>query len=113
MGVIPGQLTNLHKTQIVDALRTSYPLQALLRLLDLRPSSYQYCRKVLERPVPHWELRAQIRQISRDSMHTYGSPRIWFALRNIGVRVSEKVVRRLMKEERIPVYYARTKVHKL
>ena len=55
------------------------------------------------------DLRAQITQISRDSMHTYGSPRIWFALRKAGIRVSEKVVRRLMKEERIPVYYARRK----
>ncbi len=109
VGVIPGQLTNLHKTRIVDALRTSYPLRTLLGLIDLRPSSYQYCRKVLERPVPYVDLRAQITQISRDSMHTYGSPRIWFALRKAGIRVSEKVVRRLMKEERIPVYYARRK----
>lgn len=109
VGVIPGQLTNLHKAQIVDELRRRYPLLALLRLIDLRPSSYQYCKKVLQRPVPHLELRAQIAQISRDSMHTYGSPRIWLALRQLGIRVSEKVVRRLMKEERIPVYYARRK----
>lgn len=26
-GVIPGQLTNLHKTKIVEELRTSYPLR--------------------------------------------------------------------------------------
>lgn len=109
VGVIPGQLTNLHKTQIVNELRTRYPLRVLLSLLCLRPSSYQYCRKVLQRPVPHGELRAHIAQISRDSLHTYGAPRIWLALRKAGIRVSEKVVRRLMKEERIPVYYARRK----
>lgn len=109
VGVIPGQLTNLHKAEIVDERRIRYPLPALLRILGLRPSSYQYCKKVLQRPVPHLELRAQIAQISCDSMHTYGSPRIWLTLRQAGIRVSEKVVRRLMKEERIPVHYAHRK----
>ncbi|GAA1318736.1 hypothetical protein GCM10020360_11890 [Nonlabens tegetincola] len=64
---------------------------------------------MLERPQSHAELRDTIRQIAHASMHTYGSPRIWLALRKAGIRVSEKVVRRLMKEERIPVFYAKRK----
>ena len=43
------------------------------------------------------------------SGHTYGSPRIWLALRNRGVFISEKVVRRLMKEEQIEVRYTKRK----
>lgn len=40
------------------------------------------------------------------SSQTCGFPRIWIALRQRGVFISEKVVRRLMKEEHIKVYYA-------
>lgn len=45
-------------------------------------------------------------------MHTYGSPRIWPSwpsLRRRNVLVSEKVVRRLMKEEGVEVRYAKRK----
>lgn len=50
VGVIPGQLSNLCKTRIVEELRQRFPLVLLLRLAKLRPSSYQYCRGVLRRP---------------------------------------------------------------
>ncbi len=42
-------------------------------------------------------------------MHTYGSPRIRLSLRRRDVLVSEKVVRRLMKEEGVEVRYAKRK----
>lgn len=42
-------------------------------------------------------------------MRTYGSPRIWPSLRRRDVLVSEKAVRRPMKEEGIEVRYAKRK----
>ncbi|MBC9926325.1 IS3 family transposase [Leucobacter sp. cx-169] len=106
---MPTQLSNLQKTQVVEALRQLFPLRLLLEFARLQPSSYQYCRQVLDRPQAHVKLRAMIRDIASASSYTYGSPRVWLALRKSGTQVSEKVVRRLMKEERIPVFYARRK----
>ncbi|WGD37588.1 hypothetical protein [Lysinibacter sp. HNR] len=45
-GVIPGQLSNLHKTQIIETLRLTFPLKILLQLLKIGASSYHYCRQV-------------------------------------------------------------------
>src|SRR5690606_38380946 len=99
----------LNKTLIIQQLRSVLPLQSLLQVLDLKPSSYHYCVGVVNRPDKHADLRALIRDIARGSGNTYGSPRIWLALRRQGVRVSEKVVRRIMREEQIQVFYAKRK----
>lgn len=108
-GVIPDQLSNLNKTRLVQTLRPQFPLGMLLKQVGLKASSYYHCVGVLLRPQSHALLRVKIRDIAKDSMHTYGSPRVWMSLRREGIRVSEKVVRRLMKEEQIPVFYARRK----
>lgn len=108
-GVIPGQLSNLNKTRIVKQLLGAFPLCLLLTSVGLKASSYYYCCEALNRPDKHSELRSQIKQICNASGNTYGSVRVWIALRREGTIVSEKVVRRLMKEERIPVYYAKRK----
>ena len=54
-------------------------------------------------------IRGCIHEIAEENFFTYGSLRIWLVLRTKGIRVSEKVVRRLMKEELIEVRYARRK----
>ena len=110
-GVIPGQLTNSSKTMIIQNLRDRLPLTMLLDSTSLRANSYQYSKTVLQRPDAFAELRERVREIARSSGFTYGSPRIWTALRRLGVVVSEKVVRRVMKQEHIPVHYAHRKRH--
>ncbi len=47
------------------------------------------------------ELQAKIRRVHQDSRGTYGSPRVYQALRREGVRVGEKRVARLMREARL------------
>ncbi|WP_182049031.1 IS3 family transposase [Changpingibacter yushuensis] len=108
-GVIPGQLSNLNKTRIIDRLRARLPFVMLLEACAISASSYHYCRGVLERPDKYGELAGRIEKIAGDSGFTYGSARVWLKLKRLGVTVSEKVVRRLMKEHQIPVYYAHRK----
>lgn len=78
----------------------------LLALLEVKPSSFYYECQSLKRPDKYADIRIVIHEISDLSGNTYGSPRIWMSLRRRGIVVSEKVVRRLMKEEGIVVHYA-------
>lgn len=105
-GSIPEKLPTKHKAQIVNNLRNKLPLALLLEVLDLKPSSYYYALWASRQPDKYREVRPVIHEISQMSGQTYGSPRIWIALRQRGLFISEKVVRRLMKEENIKVYYA-------
>lgn len=108
-GGIPGKLPARARARIADDLRDRLPLQLLLEVLELPASSYYYAASAARRPDPHAGTRLLIRDICAQSGNTYGSPRVWLALRNRGVFISEKVVRRLMKEERIEVRYAKRK----
>lgn len=94
------------KSRIVLNLRDSLPLALLFPVLGLRSSSYYYARFASSRTNKYEQVRTQIHVISQQSGHTYGSPRIWMSLKREGITVSEKVVRRLMREENIEVHYA-------
>lgn len=90
----------------MNSLKKKLPLALLLEVLDLKPSSYYYALWASKQPDKYQEIRPIIHEISQMSGQTYGSPRIWIALRHRDIFISEKVVRRLMKEESIKVYYA-------
>lgn len=108
-GGIPGKLPNKSKAKIADELKGKLPLALLLEVLELPPSSHYYAAAAAKRPDAYAEVRPLIHEIAAGSGNAYGSPRIWLALRGRGVLISEKVVRRLMKEERIEVRYAKRK----
>ena len=55
------------------------------------------------------QLRKDIVAIAADSFHTYGYRRIWHVLCARGIRVSEKVVRKIISEDKILVRYPRRK----
>lgn len=107
--VIPGQLSNSHKTCVVDALRTTYPLTLLLRVIGLAPSSFYYHVQQRGMPDKHAHVREVLHQISDQSHNTYGYRRIWWELRHRGIIMSEKVVRRLMREEGITPRFPKRK----
>lgn len=108
-GGIPDKLPPRLKSKIVTKLRSQLPLELLLEVVDLKPSSYYYSFIAARRPDKYAAIRPKIHEISNLSMHTYCSPRIWTALRRRGIYISEKVVRRLMNEEYIEVRYAKRK----
>ena len=71
-------------------------------------SSYEYQVKSLQHD-KYKEIRIEIRIIFDDNYQAYGSERIHQELKNQGIRVSEKVIRQLMKEENIHPFVPRMK----
>jgi len=109
VSVTPGVLTNRQKTQIIDALRTQLPVAMLLATIGLSSSSFYYQLQAAAAPDKYASLRQYILATAKASQFTYGYRRIWWSLRHAGVTVSEKVVRRLMSEDHIPVHGAKHK----
>ena len=105
--VDPRELSNKEKTQVIGALKTTYPICILLKKIGIARSSYYFHHTRLRQPDPHVELRRRIREIFEDSRQTYGYRRIRMILRNNGERVSEKVVRKIMKEECLCIIHQR------
>lgn len=75
----------------------------LCRVMGFPKSTMYYRESVLRRPpspgeVENERIKELIKSIHRDSLGTYGSPRITVALRALGERVNQKRVRRLMAE---------------
>src|SRR5690606_7085766 len=103
MGINLLGLTSREKTMVVDALKDRYPLAQLLQGLKLARSTYFYQRLRQTLPDKYALVRADIRNLFDENYCCYGYRRIDGALRRQGVRLSEKVVRRLMAEESLTV----------
>ncbi len=99
LGIDRQELTNREKTQLVDALRATYPLAELLCELDLPRSSYFYHRARLEMADKYADVRQAMTDIFERNYRCYGYRRIHASLSDQSVSISEKVIRRLMKQE--------------
>lgn len=111
-GVDPSELSNREKTMVIDALRSRFPVGALCEGLGIPRSSYYYSRAAGLRPDPYRRARRRIRAVFERSRMTFGSERIWLALRHGDdgeepIRISEKVAGRIMAEEGLRVIYVR------
>lgn len=101
LGVGLQSLDNQEKAKLVDALREAYSLVELLGALDLPRSSY-FCHRARSRGTDKYaEVRNSIGEIFESNHQCYGSRRIRASLCRQRVFVSEKVVRRLMKQENL------------
>lgn len=98
LGIDRQHLTNREKTLLVDALRPSYTLTELLCEVDLPRSSYFYHRARLEVADKYAEARQAMTDIFERNYRCYGYRRIHACLSDRSVNISEKVVRRLMKQ---------------
>ena len=92
-------LSNQEKTRLVDALRDAYTLPELFAELDLARSSYFYHRARLRLADKYGAVRRTIADIFALNHHCYGYRRIRAALGKQKLCLSEKVVRRLMRQE--------------
>lgn len=99
LGIDQQLLTNREKTQLVDALRSAHALTDLLAELELPRSSYFYHRGRLELGDKYAAVRAVMADIFQSNYRCYGSRRMHATLARQSMAISEKVVRRLMKEE--------------
>ena len=101
LGVSLQLLSNREKTTLVDALRDEYALPELRGRLDLARSSYFYHRSRLKVADKYADVRRTISDIFESNHRSYGYCRIQASLNRQRVFVSEKVVQRLMKQERL------------
>ena len=100
-------MSNMEKTVLINKLRleTDRPLRELTDSLRISKSSYEYCRAKLSAKDRHAQLRIDIKRIFDGAGGTRGYRYVHNELRESGVVVSEKVVRRLMAEEGCKVSY--------
>ena len=99
LGVTPQRLSNREKTILVDALKHTYALSALLVELDLARSSYFYHGSQLRRADKYADARLILTEVFEGNHRCYGYRRMRAALGRQKLHLSEKVVQRLMKQE--------------
>lgn len=97
-GIDINDLTNKEKTIIINALRDQYQLKVLLKSLKLAKSSYFYQLSALSKN-KYARIKERINEIFNCSYQSYGYRRIKKSLENEGTVISEKVIRRLMRED--------------
>ena len=106
-GINLKKISNREKAMVIDALRDRYPLKDLLALFCMAKSSYCYQEAALNAPDKYRELREELRGLFAEAKERYGYRRLHAVLRTNGRIVSEKVVRRIMREEDMKVYHKR------
>ncbi len=102
-GIDQTVLMNREKAVIIDALKNKYSLPALCKKLDLAKSSYYYQEKAIHAEDKYHELRKKIVQLFHDNRDAFGYRKIHTLLHKLGMIISEKVVRRIMKQEALIV----------
>ncbi len=91
---------------VIDAFRDRYLLKELLKVFHMAKSSYCYQEYSIKAPDKYEDIREQIRTAFTDSGGSYGYRRIYFSVKKPdGSRVSEKVIRHLMKDENLVVKF--------
>ena len=108
-GINITELKNREKAVIIDAVEDKYSLHQLLKCLCMAKSSYYYQRAVMKQSDKYAEILIRIKIIFQENRNCYGYRRIHGELKKIGITVSEKIVRRIMKEEHLTVPTKRMK----
>ena len=108
-GVDWATLRNQEKAVIVDALRSKYSLPMLLQNLKLSRSSYYYQHKQALLPDKYGLLCLRIKTLYYENAGRYGYRRIHALLIRENLHISEKVIRRIMKENGLTVMMNRRK----
>ncbi len=103
-GWAPDSISNRSKCELGERLRmaTGLPLRSITGFLRISKSSYEYHRCRLGRD-KHAQLRREVCSLFEEGRRTWGYRTIWAHLRRRGRVVSEKVVRRIMREEGLDV----------
>ena len=103
MGVDYSALTNKDKPLVVNALKNKYSINKLIQELNIKKSTYFYESKALNKD-KYSCLRSLIKSIFLDNYECYGYRRIKaYLLIEHNITISEKVIRRIMKEESLIV----------
>ena len=96
-------LTNREKTAVIGALKNKYQLSMLREKLYISKSSYYYQMKAMIMPDKYAFIRCRIIEIFSENNCCYGYRRIYAMLLKENMTVSEKVIRRIMKQESLDI----------
>ena len=102
-------LKNKEKTMIVDTLRSKYSLSKLLEKMHISKSSYCYQHKHLYSTNKYEPIKEKIIELFNENSERYGYRRIQALLRKDNIQISEKIVRKIMKENNLIVKTKKTK----
>lgn len=108
-GIDQTTLRNREKAAIVDALKSKHSLPLSLDRLDFPKSSHYYQEAVFRKPDKYAALRKRILELFQENKNRHGYRRIHGLLKREQMTVSEKVVRRIMREEKLAVKSKRRK----
>lgn len=108
-GIDLKTMSNREKTIVIDALKEKYRLADLFEMLDLSKSSYYYQHQAIAQPDRDDAFREHIKQAFSENHEEYGYRRIHAVLSEMGIRISEKRVRRIMKQEELKVHQKKAK----
>lgn len=111
----PSGLTNREKALVIDRLRqtTDHSLRDLTASLRISKSSYEYQRAAIARADKYAAVREKVTEVFEGANRSRGYRYVTHRLRELEdpIVVSEKVVRRIMREEGLEVVYKRRKRH--
>ena len=102
-------LKNEEKFLIISALKKKYSILSLLKHLSMSKSSYYYVEQTKKKEDKYKSVRTMLKEIFSQNYECYGYRRLHTALKKAGYCISEKVIRRLMREEGIEVIKCRKK----
>lgn len=92
---------------MIGSLRNLYRLKDLLKEFGISKSSYCYQAKLMTEGYKYARTSDEVKNIFLEKHRRYGYRRVKCCLQRKGIRLSEKVVRRLMKEQGLQVYQKR------
>ena len=96
-------LSNREKTMLIVALKKRYKTSALLARLGLARSSYFYHRARMKLEDKYLPIRHAMKEAFESNHRCYGYRRLKACMTRHSISISEKVVRRLMKQEALIV----------
>ena len=110
-GVDQTAFRSREKVTIIGALKDKYSLPNLLAALHCPRSSYYYQQQTAKQQDKYCSARERIQAVFEENHRRYGYLRIHAVLRKEGLRLSEKVIRRLMKQDELQVAVKKKKVY--
>lgn len=97
-------MKNREKAITIDALRNKYRLKELLTMFAISKSSYCYKKNALKKCDKDDEYRNTIKKLFTDNHEEYGYRRVHATLKELDIYISEKIVRRIMRNENLKVH---------
>ena len=91
--------SNKEKTKIVEEFKSNYPISSILKILNLKKSTYYKCKITIKNNSDKdFLIKNLILGEYLKSGKTYGYRRITYSIKKMGININHKKVYRLMKE---------------